>query len=83
MQISKKMAKKILDAFDEADGEGKLIKLVGGFTGMLQVKGFMDSLLLADIDGVETVDVKEADFKKYFKAVSEYKREKGEEFSPE
>ena len=83
MQISKKLAVKILNALDEADQEGKLIKVLGGITGLLQAKAFMDSLILADIDGVETVEVKEADFKQYFKAGSDFKESQGEVFSVE
>lgn len=81
MQISKKLAKRFLDVFDEADDDGNLIKIVGGMAGLLQVNGFMGSLKLADQDGVETVDVKETDFRKYYKALSDYKESKGEVFS--
>lgn len=79
MQISKKLAVKLLDTFDEADADGKLIKVLGGFSGMLQVRDFMEALKLADIDGVETVEVSEADFRKFFGALKTYKESKGEE----
>jgi len=45
MKISKQVAIKFLDAFDEADREGKLLKVAGGVAQILLLDSFMKSIL--------------------------------------
>lgn len=80
MKISKQVAIKFLDAFDEADKEGKLLKVAGGVAQILLLDSFMKAILPADEDGVEEVEVRESDYIRFEKALKEYKASKGEVF---
>lgn len=80
MKISKQVAIKFLDAFDEADKDGKLLKVAGGVAQILLLDSFMKSLSPADEDGVEEVEVREIDYIRFEKALKEYKASKGEVF---
>jgi hypothetical protein len=80
MKISKQVAIKFLDAFDEADKDGKLLKVAGGVAQILLLDSFMKSLSPADEDGVEEVEVREIDYIRFEKALKEYKSSKGETF---
>lgn len=80
MKISKQVAIKFLDAFDEADKDGKLLKVAGGVAQILLLDSFMKSLSPADEDGVEEVELREIDYIRFEKALKEYKSSKGENF---
>ncbi len=80
MKISKQKAIQFLNAFDEADEEGQLLKVAGGVAQILLLDSFITSLLPADEDGVEEVEVRESDYIRFEKALKEYKASKGEVF---
>lgn len=80
MKISKQKAIQFLNTFDEADEDGQLLKVAGGVAQILLLDSFINSLLPADEDGVEEVEVRESDYIRFEKALKEYKALKGEVF---
>lgn len=80
MKLSKTKAKQFLDAFDEVDKDGKLMKVAGGLAQFIILDRFIQALLPADEEGVESVDVQEVDYYRFHKAIKEFKNKKGEFF---